>query len=93
MYLVAIAWLYVALMLAITARTITIGVLTFLFAGLLPCALLLWLMGGAHRKRLRTLAQNAQDDATMTDTEARSSPNVATHDSVPQLPKSEEPKS
>jgi Mg2+/citrate symporter len=64
MYLVAIAWLYVALMLAITARSIAMGVLTLVFAGLLPCALVLWLFGGPRRKRLRAISEQQQSDQT-----------------------------
>jgi small-conductance mechanosensitive channel len=51
MHIVAIAWLYVTLMMAITEKTITAGVMTFVFYGLLPCAVLLWLGGSARRRR------------------------------------------
>lgn len=51
MYIIAIAWLYVALMLAITARSAVGGVLSFLFYGLAPLALFLWLMGAPERRR------------------------------------------
>ena len=50
MHIVAIAWLYVTLMMAITEKTMVAGVMTFVFYGLLPCALLLWL-GGTGRRR------------------------------------------
>jgi biotin transporter BioY len=53
MYIVAIAWLYVALMMAITERSVVAGVMTFLFYGLLPCALFVWLAGGRSRRRAR----------------------------------------
>ena len=51
MHIVAIGWLYVTLMMAITEKSITAGVLTFVFYGLLPCALLLWLGGARLRRR------------------------------------------
>lgn len=51
MHIVAIAWLYVTLMMAITEKTITAGVLTFVFYGLAPCALMLWLAGTPTRHR------------------------------------------
>lgn len=54
MYLVAIAWLYVAFLMALTEPGATAGVLTFLFYGLLPCALLLWLVGTPQRGRNRS---------------------------------------
>ena len=51
MHIVAIGWLYVTLMMAITEKSITAGVLTFVFYGLMPCALLLWLGGARLRRR------------------------------------------
>jgi len=51
MYIIAIAWLYVTLLMAATEPSITAGVLTFVFYGLLPCGLLLWLLGTPQRKR------------------------------------------
>lgn len=51
MHIVAIAWLYVTLMMAITEKSITAGVLTFVFYGLLPGALILWLGGTRRRHR------------------------------------------
>ena len=53
MYIIAIAWLYVTLLMAATEPSITAGALTFLFYGLLPCALFLWLIGTPQRKRAR----------------------------------------
>jgi biotin transporter BioY len=50
MYIIAIAWLYVTVLMAATEKTITSGVLTFVFYGLLPCALLLWILGVKHRR-------------------------------------------
>ena len=51
MYIVAMAWLYVVLMMALTEPGITRGTLTFLFYGLLPCALFIWLIGTPQRRR------------------------------------------
>lgn len=53
MYIIAIAWLYVVTLMAATEKSIAAGVLTFLFYGLLPCALLLWLLGVKHRRYKR----------------------------------------
>lgn len=50
MYIIAIAWLYVAVMMAGAEPNMTASVLTFVFYGVIPCALLLWLMGTKHRK-------------------------------------------
>lgn len=55
MYLIAIAWLYVALLAAISDTTVVGGVLTFVFFGLAPLALFMWLFGTrARHRRQRT---------------------------------------
>lgn len=53
MYIIAIAWLYVAVMMAGAEPNMTASVLTFVFYGAIPCALLLWLMGTKHRKFMK----------------------------------------
>jgi len=53
MYIIAIAWLYVVILMAVTEKSVTSGLLTFIFYGLLPCALLLWLLGTRHRRHHR----------------------------------------
>ena len=59
MYIVAIAWLYVVLMVSITQPSPLKGVVTFLGAGLLPLALFLWLVGSHQRRRNRAAAERA----------------------------------
>lgn len=61
MYLIAIAWLYVTLLMAATEHSVTAGILTFLFYGLIPCTLLLWVMGTGHRKRKRVAKEAAEN--------------------------------
>ncbi len=56
MYIVAIAWLYVTLLMAFTESSFTAGILTFLFYGLLPCALFIWIVGTPQRRRNRLRA-------------------------------------
>jgi hypothetical protein len=51
MYIIAIAWIYVTLLMAATEASITACVLTFIFYGAMPCAILLWLMGTPQRRR------------------------------------------
>lgn len=51
MYLIAIGWLYVALLVAISDTTVVGGVLTFIFFGLGPLALFMWLVGTPARRR------------------------------------------
>jgi hypothetical protein len=58
MYLVAIAWLYVTLMMAVGEATanngsIAGGVLTFVLYGALPVSLALYLLGTPARRQLR----------------------------------------
>lgn len=69
MYIVAIAWVYVTLMMALTEPNIVSGVLTFLFYGLIPCALLLWIIGTPQRRRnrLRMVAQQPLDEPDRAD--------------------------
>ncbi|MEZ0245235.1 MAG: hypothetical protein ACAH09_01190 [Methylophilaceae bacterium] len=70
MYIVAIAWLYVTLMMALTEPNIVAGLLTFLFYGLLPCALLIWIIGTPQRRRnrLRVIAEQELDQPDRSDT-------------------------
>lgn len=53
MYVIAIGWLYVALLMAATEPNLTAGALTFVAYGLFPLALLLWLFGTPQRARNR----------------------------------------
>ena len=53
MYIVAIGWLYVALMMAITEHSIVAGVATFLLYGAAPVALVLYIMGTPGRRQRR----------------------------------------
>jgi cytochrome c biogenesis protein CcdA len=65
MYLVAIAWLYVTLLMAAAERNVVSGVMTFMIYGLGPLALFLWLFGTPQRARvraLRALQQARRDD-------------------------------
>lgn len=65
MYLVAIAWMYVVLMMAIVEATSPIGtvlgaVFTFLLYGVLPLAIVLYILGApARRKHRRKLEAEA----------------------------------
>ena len=56
MYIIPIAWIYVAMMMAVAEGTSSTGnvlgaVITFLLYGLMPVALVLYLMGSPARKR------------------------------------------
>ncbi|WP_435751186.1 hypothetical protein [Thauera sp. AutoDN2] len=62
MYLVPIAWLYVVILVAAAEDTIVAAVLTFVFWGLAPLALFLWLFGTPARRR-RRLVREAEQEA------------------------------
>ncbi|MDB5796970.1 MAG: putative transrane protein [Paucimonas sp.] len=65
MHIVAIGWLYVALMTAITERNAVAGVMTFLLYGVLPVAILLYLSGSKQRKRKRQAQEDARRQAAV----------------------------
>ena len=60
MYIILIAWMYVVVLMAAAENSITAGILTFLFYGLLPCAILLWVLGVKHRRFKKS--QKPQND-------------------------------
>ncbi|WP_029050635.1 MULTISPECIES: hypothetical protein [Burkholderiaceae] len=62
MYIVAIGWLYVALMMAITETSVVAGVATFLLYGLAPVSIVMYIMGTPGRRRRRR-AQEAREAA------------------------------
>lgn len=61
MYIIAIAWLYVALMVSIADTSVLGGIMTFLFSGLGPLALFLWLFGTPARKRARLARERHEE--------------------------------
>ncbi|NTV12006.1 MAG: hypothetical protein HGA47_14740 [Zoogloea sp.] len=63
MYIVAIAWLYVALMATVAETTVTGAILTFFFYGVAPLSLFLWIFGTPARRRSahRTLDEVVKD--------------------------------
>ncbi|MFN5049942.1 hypothetical protein [Roseateles sp.] len=65
MYLVAIAWLYVVVMMALAEAVSSQGTLlgalfTLLLYGLLPLSIVMYLLGTPARRRARRLAEQAQ---------------------------------
>jgi biotin transporter BioY len=62
MYIIAIAWLYVVTLMAATEKTVTAGLLTFIFYGLLPCALLLWVLGAKRRRNINAVKESLQNN-------------------------------
>jgi len=72
MYIIAIGWLYVTLLVAVNEPSIIAGIISFLFYGLLPCSLLLWLGGTKARRQRRahreSLANQRLNDGDRSDT-------------------------
>ncbi len=70
MYIIAIGWLYVVVMMSVTETSFIAGLMTFLFYGLVPLAIFLWLFGTPQRRRSMAAKQNAdQPDGTDTKTD------------------------
>lgn len=68
MYLVAIAWIYVVLMMAVAEAmspqgTVIGAIFTFLLYGLLPLAIVLYILGTPGRRRAIKAAEAAADAA------------------------------
>jgi sulfite exporter TauE/SafE len=57
MHIVAIGWLYVTVLMALTESSVVAGILSFLFYGLGPVTLLLWLSGYRARRRVSGSSQ------------------------------------
>ncbi|HMM55225.1 MAG TPA: hypothetical protein PKC23_09445 [Candidatus Desulfobacillus sp.] len=71
MYVVAIGWLWVVLMMALTESSLTAGLLTFFFYGLAPLALFLWLAGTPQRRRAAARKRAASSDRQALDQSVR----------------------
>ncbi len=81
MYLIAIAWMYVVLMMAVAEATSPQGTVigaffTFLLYGLLPLSILLYILGTPARKRRLRAAEAAEDAARAAAAEAAVEPAV-----------------
>lgn len=71
MYIIAIAWMYVVILMAATEKSLTAGLLTFIFYGALPCALFLWILGVKHRRhqQYKQLLKQRMRDPDSADTQ------------------------
>lgn len=62
MWIIAIAWMFVAVLMAVAEAVSPIGtvlgaVITLLFYGVLPCALLMYILTSGQRKRARQVTE------------------------------------
>ncbi len=64
MLIVAIAWIYVVLMMSLTEHSVIAGVMTFLLYGVLPLAVILYLIDTPQRTRKRRAAEKIPHDSS-----------------------------
>ncbi len=84
MYIVAIGWIYVVLMMAITENSVIAGVTTFMMYCALPLAIILYLTGFRQRKRRRgALKKQALDSGDASIAEPATSNEAGEQASVP----------
>jgi ABC-type transport system involved in cytochrome bd biosynthesis fused ATPase/permease subunit len=60
MLIVAVAWIYVVLLMAFTEPTVVAGIMTLLLYCVLPLGILFYLTGSGRRKRKRAAQENPQ---------------------------------
>ncbi|HEY9398213.1 MAG TPA: hypothetical protein VIQ28_11380 [Burkholderiales bacterium] len=58
MYIIAIAWLYVTILMAVTEPSLVAGLATFFFYGLAPLLLFWYIVGAPTRKRRKQRDHN-----------------------------------
>lgn len=71
MHIVAIGWLYVTLMMAITEESVVAGVLTFVLYGLFPVAIVLYISGSKRRKKKREAVRRAAMEEAQSSTASK----------------------
>ena len=96
LYIIAIGWLYVALMMSVAEATNTTGtvlgaIVTFVLYGLLPVALLMYILGTparrrAHRARQTTAGASAEPVATALPNSQDAGASRETHEAGPGSP-------
>ncbi len=59
MHIVAIAWIYVTFLMAVTETSFVAGAATFLLYGVLPLAIITYIFGTPWRKARRRAAEQA----------------------------------
>lgn len=76
LYLIAIAWIFVVLMMAITESSFIAGIMTFIFYCIIPLSLVLYILSSSARKRkIRAefeAKRQAMSDQTKATTHAKS---------------------
>lgn len=83
--IVAIAWIYVVLMMSITEHSVVAGIMTFLLYCVLPLTIILYLMATPQRRRRRQ-AETAPAQSNATADLPAATPATATGDAPDQPP-------
>lgn len=68
-YIVALAWIYVVLMMAFAEQSAVAGVMTFLLYAVLPWMIILYIMGSPKRRRAREETEKVRDPTIAINTE------------------------
>ena len=63
MLIVAVAWIYVVGLMALTEPTVVAGIVTFLFYCVLPLSTLIYISGSSKRKARRRAEEQAAREA------------------------------
>lgn len=61
MWIVAIAWIYVVVLMAATEPTVVGGIMTFVFYCAVPLSILFYLTGAKRRRQRRQMAMGGQN--------------------------------
>jgi uncharacterized membrane protein len=94
MYLVAIAWMYVVVMMSVAEATAPNGtvlgaIVTFFLYGVLPCVILMYLMGTPMRRRAIRAKEQAELEqlrAQVAEQETSGEPNTGSESSADPIP-------
>ncbi|WP_310385226.1 hypothetical protein [Roseateles sp.] len=92
MYLIAMAWGYVALMMALVEATSSQGtvlgaIVTLLLYGVLPISIVLYLLGTPHRKKARQRQEQLQRAEAQADSDQANGGDHAPADPQPSVRK------
>jgi hypothetical protein len=78
MYIVAVGWIYVVLMMSITEHSVVAGIMTFMLYGVLPLTIILYVMGSPKRRRSRKEIEKMQRERMSADAKPAARPSDAT---------------
>jgi hypothetical protein len=78
MYIVAVGWIYVVLMMSITEHSVVAGIMTFMLYGVLPLTIILYVMGSPKRRRSRKEIEKIQRERMSADAKPAAQPSDAT---------------